>query len=196
VVRAANHFTALDPFLVGIPARRTMHFFAKGQLFRRSLLTETILWLGAIPVGKHADNRAALRHATELLRAGRLVGIFVEGARQREGEVGEAMPGAALLAVRAGVPVVPCGLDTFGWSKKRRRPCVAVFGEPLRLERLPTGREGVELGTRRITDAVQVLQRLAVEANAAGRPPVLEDGSLRYRWRDAWLDALKNRARA
>ena len=102
VLVAANHFTALDPVLVGGLEPRAMHFFAKGQLFERSLLTESILWLGGIPVGRQADNRAALRHATELLRSGRVVGIFVEGARQRSDEMGEAMPGAALLATARG----------------------------------------------------------------------------------------------
>jgi 1-acyl-sn-glycerol-3-phosphate acyltransferase len=196
VVLAANHFTALDPFLVGVPARRGVHFFGKGQLFRRSLLTEAILWLGAIPVGRLADNRAALRHATDLLLAGRVVGIFVEGARQRSGEMGEAMPGAALLAQRAGVPVVPCGLDTFGWARRHRRPCVAVFGEPLGLEDLPTGREGIELATERIAAAVEGARMAAVAAAASGRPGTLEDGSRRRGWRDVWLDALRHRARA
>jgi 1-acyl-sn-glycerol-3-phosphate acyltransferase len=173
-----------------------MHLFAKGQLFQRSLLTEAILWLGSIPVGHRADNRAALRHATDLLRGERVVGIFVEGARQRSAEVGEAMPGAALLATRAGVPVVPCGVDAFGWSRANRRPCVAVFGEPIRLEGLPPGREGIDLGTRQIADAVDRAYRLAVAANEAGRPERLEDGARRRRWRDNWVDAVTHRPRA
>lgn len=196
VLVAANHYTALDPFLVGVAAPRAVHFFAKGQLFRRSLLTEAILWVGAIPVGQGADNRAALRHATGLLRAGRAVGIFVEGARQRSPELGDVLPGAALLALRAGVPVVPCGIDSFGWSRRRRRACVAVFGEPLRLDGLPVGRQGVELGTRRIADAVEEARARAVAASEEGRPPALADGARRRGWRDAWLDALLRGTRA
>jgi 1-acyl-sn-glycerol-3-phosphate acyltransferase len=196
VLVAANHYTALDPFLVGVAAPRALHFFAKGQLFRRSLLTEAILWVGAVPVGKGADNRAALRHASDLLRAGRVVGIFVEGARQRSAELGDVLPGAALLALRAGVPVVPCGIDTFGWSRRRRRACVAVFGPPIHLDGLPVGREGVELGTRRIADGVEQARTQAVAANESGRPRVLADGTTRRGWRDAWLHALLHRARA
>lgn len=173
-----------------------MHFFAKGQLFRRSLLTEAIVWLGGIPVGHAADNRAALRYATDLLRAGRVVGIFVEGARQRSGETGEALPGAALLALRAGVPVVPCGIDTYGWAKAARRPCVAVFGEPLRLDGLPAGREGVDLGTRLIAEAVDGVHRQAADANAAGRPSRLADGARRRGWREAWLEAVAHGPRS
>ncbi|HXG75466.1 MAG TPA: lysophospholipid acyltransferase family protein [Gaiellaceae bacterium] len=193
VVLAANHYTALDPILVGLFVPRALHFFAKGQLFHRSLLTEALVWAGAIPVGWRADNRAAIRHATELLRAGRVVGIFVEGARQRGGEMGEARPGAALLALRAGVPVVPCGLDTYGWSRRRRRACVAVLGEPIELGDVPVGRAGVELGIRRIADAVDRAREQAVEANAAGRPPALADGARRRTYGQAWRHALAHR---
>jgi 1-acyl-sn-glycerol-3-phosphate acyltransferase len=190
LVVAANHFTALDPVLVGGLEPRGMHFFAKGQLFRRSLLTEAILWLGGIPVGPNADNRAALRFATDLLRAGRVVGVFVEGARQRADGMGEAMPGAALLATRAGVPVVPCGVDSYGWSKTRRRPCVAFFGAPITLEGLPPGREGIDLGTKQIGEAVDRAYQAAVAANEAGRPVRLAGGSRRRSWRGSWADVV------
>jgi 1-acyl-sn-glycerol-3-phosphate acyltransferase len=195
VLIAANHFTALDPVVVGGLEPRGMHLLAKGQLFQRSLLTEAILWLGGIPVGHQADNRTALRHATDLLRAGRVVGIFVEGARQRSEGMGEAMPGAALLAARAGAPVVPCGVDTYGWSKARRRPCVVVFGEPMRLEGLPPGREGIDLGTNRIADAVERVYAEAVAANEAGRPAQLPDGARRRGWRENWVDVITHRPR-
>ena len=195
VLVAANHFTALDPVLVGGLAPRAMHFFAKGQLFQRSLLTEAVLWLGGIPVGRHADSRAALRHATELLQAGRAVGIFVEGARQPSDEMGDAMPGAALLALRTGVPVVPCGVDTFGWSRRRRRPCVVVFGEPVTLDDVPHGRDGVETATARIAAAIGEARRVAVAANEAGRPPHVANRARRRSWRHTWLDALTHRAR-
>jgi 1-acyl-sn-glycerol-3-phosphate acyltransferase len=196
VVVAANHFTALDPILVAGIQPRGMHLLAKGQLFQRSLLTETILWLGAIPVGQRADNRAALGHAADLVRAGRVVGIFVEGARQRSGGMGEAMPGAALLATRTDVPVVPCGVDTYGWSRTARRPCVVVFGEPVLLDDVPPGREGVDLGTRRIAEAVDRAYREAVAANEAGRPARLPDGARRRGWRASWVDAVTHRPRA
>jgi 1-acyl-sn-glycerol-3-phosphate acyltransferase len=194
VLIAANHVTALDPFVLGAPGPRGLHFFAKGQLFKRSLLTEAILWVGAIPVGRDADNRAALRFASDLLRAGRVVGIFIEGARQRGDGVGEAMPGAALLAVREGVPVVPCGLDTFGWSRRSRRPCSIVFGDALRFDDSYVGREGVSEATASIAAAVDEAWRAAVAANEAGRPATLADGTRRRGWRQVWLQAALHRA--
>jgi 1-acyl-sn-glycerol-3-phosphate acyltransferase len=195
VLLAANHFTALDPVLVGIPPQRGVHFFAKGQLFRRSLLTELILWLGAIPVGVGFDNRSALRHAVALLRAGRVVGIFVEGRRQQGEELGDVMPGAALLALRAGATVVPCGLDSHGWSKARPRPCTVVFGEPVTFEP-GSGRERTAEASARIAEEVENAWRAAVAANQAGRPERLADGTRRRTWLDVWRYAATHRARA
>jgi 1-acyl-sn-glycerol-3-phosphate acyltransferase len=195
VLLAANHFTALDPLLVGIPPQRGVHFFAKGQLFRRSLLTELILWMGAIPVGVGFDNRSALRQAVALLRAGRVVGIFIEGKRQQGEELGDAMPGAALLALRAGAIVVPVGLDTHGWSKARPRPCAVVFGEPVTFEP-GSGRERTAEATGRIAEEVEKAWRAAVAANEAGRPERLPDGTRRRTWLDVWRYAATHRARA
>ncbi len=195
VLLAANHFTALDPVLVGMPPQRGVHFFAKGQLFRRSLLTELILWLGAIPVGVGFDNRSALRHAVALLRAGRVVGIFIEGKRQQGEELGDVMPGAALLALRAGATVVPCGLDSHGWSKARPRPCTVVFGEPITFEP-GSGRERTAQASARIAEEVEKAWRAAVAANQAGRPERLADGTRRRAWLDVWRFAATHRARA
>jgi hypothetical protein len=91
--------------------------------------------------------------------------------------------------------VVPCGVDTFGWSKRRRRACAVVFGEPVSLAGLPGGREGVELGTRQIAAAVEAARLAAAAATASGRPVALPDGARGRGWRDAWLDALRHRAR-
>jgi 1-acyl-sn-glycerol-3-phosphate acyltransferase len=195
VLIAANHFTALDPMLIGLVSPRGVHFFAKGQLFRRSMLTEAIRWAGCIPVGVGFDNRTALRHAAALLEGGRVVGIFIEGARQRAGGIGDSMPGAALLALRAGVPVVPCGLDTFGWSKRSRRPCTVVFGEPLYLEP-GSGRERTAHATARIGEEVEMAWKAAVEAARSGRSRELPDGTRRRGWLDVWKHAVLHRARS
>ena len=63
----------------------------------------------SFPVDRGQPDRTAIVSATELLRSGELVGVFPEGSRQGEGseELGQAQGGAAFIALRAGVPVVP-----------------------------------------------------------------------------------------
>ena len=81
------------------------------------------------------SDRAALETAMQHLQAGQLLGIFIEGGRNRTG--GENMlppqPGAAMLAVKAGVPIIPValiGTDAIGYRPFRR--VAAVIGGPIR----------------------------------------------------------------
>ena len=61
--------------------------------------------------------------------------------------------GAAMLAIQEDVPIVPCGVDTFGWSFKNRRTCCVVWGEPVRLD-LPRNGKGYKEGTRILEEIV------------------------------------------
>jgi 1-acyl-sn-glycerol-3-phosphate acyltransferase len=66
--------------------------------------------LGAYPVDRGAGDREAIRTATERLRRGWAVGVFLDGTRRRDGRVHAPQPGAALLAARAGVPLLPVAI--------------------------------------------------------------------------------------
>src|SRR6266581_1210496 len=77
------------------------------------------------------------------------------------------------------VPVIPCGLDTFGWSPRNRRKCAVVWGEPMRLDGLPRNRRGYAEAAQVVGAEIVRLWRLAAEASAAGLPPELPDGAKR-----------------
>jgi uncharacterized membrane protein len=77
------------------------------------------------------------------------------------------------------VPVIPCGLDTFGWSPRNRRLCAVVWGEPMRVDDLPRNRRGYAEAGERVGEEIVRLWRLAAEACAAGLPPELADGARR-----------------
>ena len=51
-----------------------------------------------------------------------------------------------MIAIQEGVPLVPCGLDTFQWSLKNRRKCAIVWGEPIDLSGLPRSGKGYKEG--------------------------------------------------
>ena len=97
----ANHVNLLDSPILGVSLGRKVYFMAKEELFH----SPTIGWLakqfGAFPVAKGRINRHAGRRALELLANGQTLIIFPEGGRSKEGKLGQAYSGAALLAVRA-----------------------------------------------------------------------------------------------
>ena len=83
---------------------------AKGELFRSKLASYFMGSLGAFPVSKGRLDRKALRRAMQVLADGMVLVIFPEGMRSRGGRLRDAFPGAALIALRSGVPIIPIGI--------------------------------------------------------------------------------------
>jgi 1-acyl-sn-glycerol-3-phosphate acyltransferase len=178
-VIAANHFSAIDHPLIGAFSPRTLYFLAKAELLRVPVVGPFLRWLGVFGVRRGEGDREAVRHARELVRAGELVCVHVEGTRQRFGHPGPLHPGALMIAMQEGVPVIPLGLDTFGWSPRNRRNCAVVWGEEIDLGDLPRNRKGYAEAAERVGGEIVRLWRQAVEASAAGLPPQLPDGTRR-----------------
>jgi 1-acyl-sn-glycerol-3-phosphate acyltransferase len=110
MVVVANHGSHLDPPLICHVLGRPVAFMAKQELFRVPLLGPLIRALGAFPVDRGGGDRQAIRLATDRLRQGWHAGVFLDGTRQADGRVNTPQPGAALLAARAGVPLLPVAI--------------------------------------------------------------------------------------
>lgn len=109
LIIASNHISNLDPPVIGcaLPLTRRIRFMAKIELFKNPAFRWVITQLGAFPVRRGLADRTAIRTALTLLKNGEVVGIFPEGTRSKTGELGRAEAGLGMIAVRAGVPVVP-----------------------------------------------------------------------------------------
>lgn len=178
-VIAANHFSGIDHPLIGCFVPGITYFLAKAELFRVPVFGEAIEWMGVIPIRRGESDRDALRAARARVREGGLVVIHIEGTRQRLGYPGPIHTGALMIAMQEGAPVVPLGLDTFGWSPANRRMCALVVGEPIELSHLPRNRKGYAEAGELVRAEMVRLWRLAAEAAAAGLPPELPDGTRR-----------------
>jgi 1-acyl-sn-glycerol-3-phosphate acyltransferase len=141
VLLVANHSSFLDPPLVGGVAPRPVSFMAKAELFRVPLLGPLIKRLNARPVRREGADAGALRTALRILQDGGVLLMFPEGTRGPEGTLREPKPGAAMLAVLSGAPVVPVFIVGSGraWPRGRRLPRPAkvtvTFGPPMVFER-------------------------------------------------------------
>ena len=172
---AANHFSALDPAVLGVHSRRTMYYMAKVELLSAPVLGEVLRWTGAFAVRRGEGDRDAVRVARWAASVGHVVGVFAEGTRQQTGLPGPMHAGAAMLAIQEGVPAVPCALDTFGWSLRNRRSCCVVWGEPIDLD-LPRNGKGYKEGTQVLQERIHDLWRTAAQAVVDGFPETLANG--------------------
>ena len=133
----SNHVSVLDPPFVGGAAPRELYFLAKEELFRVPLFGRLIHALNARPVRRDGSDGRALKTALKLLRENRAILLFPEGTRGVEGRLGEGKPGAGMLAVLSGAPVVPvCVSGTaralpLRWAFPRRARVSVSFGPPL-----------------------------------------------------------------
>ena len=110
LVVVANHGSHLDPPLLSSAVGRPVAFMAKEELFRVPLLGPLIRACGAYPVARGGGDREALRTACRRLEEGWATGVFLDGTRQVDGRVSRPLPGAALLAARTGLPLLPVAI--------------------------------------------------------------------------------------
>ncbi len=178
-VIAANHLNAIDHPFLGLVCPRPVYFISKAELIEIPVAGEFLALSGAFPVKRGEPDREALRTARGIVRDGHLLGIHVEGTRQRTGHPGAARRGAAMIAMQEGARILPLGLETYGWHYTRPRRCAAVWGEPISLADLSRSRDGYTEATGRIKTEIVRLWRLANEAVKTGFPDVLSDGTRR-----------------
>lgn len=106
----SNHTSYADPPLLGVALPRPIRFMAKVELFTHPLFGWLITSLGAFPVRRGTADRQAIRQATELLQAGNALTIFMEGGTSPDGKLQSPDLGAAMIAMRAGVPILPVAI--------------------------------------------------------------------------------------
>ena len=137
-ILVANHQSFLDPIVVQVVCRRPLHTLAKSTQFTGRIMSWVMPRVCAIPTRRYRIEPQAVRVVLRRLAAGEAVGVYPEGERSWDGQIQPFRRGTVRLLLKAGVPVVPCGLvgsyDVWPrWSKTIRRRRIRVeFGEPIR----------------------------------------------------------------
>jgi 1-acyl-sn-glycerol-3-phosphate acyltransferase len=171
LVYAINHMHWLDIPLAGALSPRNIDFVAKVEAVRVPGIGRFLEWHGTIAVRRGESDRVAVRKMLESARSGRVVGLFVEGTRLKTGRPGTAQPGAAMVAIQAGVPVIPMAIyGTQFWKLTHPTPCSVAFGEPLRFDDLPKNGRGYKEATVEIERRINVLFDWLADVHANGRP--------------------------
>lgn len=153
---SSNHIHARDPFYISVHLPRHVYYMAKAELFRIKPVAWFIRLVGAFPINRGQSDLNAIRTAMRILKEGHALGIFPQGTRSRDNEHTQMAGGVALIALRAGVPVVPVYI---GGPYRLFRRTRIVVGAPVDLSDF--GRkfdsETLARATERIDSAIWAL---------------------------------------
>ncbi|OIK17151.1 1-acyl-sn-glycerol-3-phosphate acyltransferase [Bacillus sp. MUM 116] len=154
VLLCSNHINNLDPPVVGIMVPRTVHFMAKEELFSVPVFGKIVRMCNAFPVKRGMSDRDALRKGLSVLKEGHVLGIFPEGTRSKNGELGKGLAGVGFFALRSNAHVVPCAV--IGPYKSFRKLKV-VYGNPMPMEELRKAKASPEEVTELIMAEIHKL---------------------------------------
>ena len=110
LIAVCNHASDFDPPILSNCLRRPVAYMAKEELFRVPLLKQGIKLYGAYPVKRGTSDRNALKAAIKALDNGWVAGIFLDGTRSKDGRINNPKLGAALIAAKTQVPLIPVSL--------------------------------------------------------------------------------------
>jgi 1-acyl-sn-glycerol-3-phosphate acyltransferase len=172
LVLCCNHFSWLDPWAISLAVPRTVFYIAKQEAHDTPVMGPFIRMFGTEPIRRGESDREAVRAMREIVRRGDTLGMFPEGTRQKR-EPGPVLPGAAMIAVQEGTPIV-CGAieGTQEWRLGNFRPVSIAYGEPFSLDGLPRNSRGYREGAERIQHEIRTLWEFLVRTQEVGRPRV------------------------
>ncbi|MFN2201304.1 MAG: lysophospholipid acyltransferase family protein [Caldilineaceae bacterium] len=184
-ILACNHNYGIDFILLGATARRQVYFMAKAESFRQNrLLTSFLYNTGVFPVEREKQDIGALRKAVTIIREGKMLGMFPEGTRSKDGQLQRGRSGTARIAFVADAPVVPAAVigspEIFKdyWKPVRRPEVIVRYGPPLHWD----GDTRDETASKEYTDQIML-------AIAALLPPEMR-GVYRDKYKESVADGV------
>jgi 1-acyl-sn-glycerol-3-phosphate acyltransferase len=171
IVVASNHFSWLDPAVPGYASPRVLYYMAKIEAHRLPGLGTFIRAFGCFPVRRGESDRDAVRLMRTIVAEGHALGLFAEGSRQRSGLPGQVQPGAAMVALQEGAPILPVAIHgTQTWRPGGFQPVSIAWGEPMILDGLPKGGKGYKEASVLVQDEIRRLWDWLVDLHRLGRP--------------------------
>ena len=160
VMYLCNHFSLADAVALAAISPRGIRFMALESLFVKPIPNAFFRSLNMLPAGEGGGSRLGpVKRAIALLNDGYAFGIFPEGHRSPlYTEMDAFERGAAFIALRANVPIIPVYMDPLSWKRMRLRVTVGerIVPETVKLE--CPGQKPVDALTDRIVDTLNTLR--------------------------------------
>ncbi|MGB5632665.1 MAG: lysophospholipid acyltransferase family protein [Waterburya sp.] len=129
VIAVSNHASYFDPPILSNCVGRPVAFMAKEELFKIPILKQGIKLYGAYPVKRSSGDRTALCAALAALDSGWVAAVFLQGTRSADAKVSDPKLGAAWIAAKAQVPLLPVSI----WGTEKILNKGSSFPKPVAL---------------------------------------------------------------
>jgi len=161
----ANHVSYLDPPLVGTSFDNPIHYLARKSLYSNAFARWLFPKLNVVPIDQDRAGFTGLKSIIRLLKDGKRVIIFPEGARSTDGNLQRGQPGTGLVVTKAKVPVLPMRIFgakealPYGSGRFQTSTVTVVAGPVIRfdLESLPDSKEHYQVVSDRIMEAIAAI---------------------------------------
>ncbi len=154
---AANHIHALDPAVILLTNKRVVKYMAKEELFKNPILR----WLAKIfdifPVKRDGKDLEAIKTSLRILKRKEILGIFPEGTRNGLEKGKKVKNGAVLIAMKAGVPIIPAGISG---SYKPFCKITLNYGEPIYYDKYKEEEQTKELADKLTKELMDEIVKL------------------------------------
>ena len=136
-ILAPVHRSNLDTLLVASLTTRRLRYMGKDGVWKYKLVGTILSALGSFPVHRGIADRDAMRRCNLVLSGGEPLVLFPEGTRKSGPVVEGLFEGAAYIALKGKVPIVPVGIggSEKAWSKTKKLPrpakVVLIVGDPI-----------------------------------------------------------------
>ncbi len=158
-----NHLGDADAVLLAASIPTTVDGMGKIELYEHWFVGPLFRAYGVIWVHRGRPDRKAIRAALEGLSQGRLVAIAPEGRESLEGGLEEGTEGAAFLAMKSGVSIVPVGMtgtensNVYNEKWWKRAKVTLTVGKPFHLKEHADRQLMLRGGTKQIMESLAEL---------------------------------------
>ena len=152
-ILCSNHTSVSDPIFMIANFKRQINFMAKAELFKNGIFRFVLSRMGAFAVERGKGDMSAIHHAEELIKEGKILGIFPEGTRYVTGAPRKAKSGIAYISMDTKSDILPVSVYREGKYSIFKKTTIRV-GELIKYEDLIDSELTDRANMRKIVDRV------------------------------------------
>ncbi|MGN1270354.1 MAG: lysophospholipid acyltransferase family protein [Clostridia bacterium] len=141
-IMCANHRSNWDPPILVASTKRLNYIMAKEELFKNNFIKWFAKQCCVFPVKRGKKDLESIKFSLKVLKEGQILTLFPEGTRNGMEKNGKAQNGAAFLALKTGVPVIPVGIQG---TMKPFHKVTLNYGKPLDYSEFKTAKPEKEV---------------------------------------------------